>query len=78
MVINLDQFSEPLSVNPYRTLKRNLMCVYIYTYIYVCIHIHIHIHIHIQYIYIYVYMYVAHTFRVYLASFLCIQYKMPS
>ena len=27
---------------------------------------------------IYIYMYVAHTFRVYLASFLCIQYKMPS
>ena len=27
---------------------------------------------------IYIYIYVAHTFRVYLASFLCIQYKMPS
>ena len=27
---------------------------------------------------VYIYIYVAHTFRVYLASFLCIQYKMPS
>ena len=28
--------------------------------------------------YLHIYIYVAHTFRVYLASFLCIQYKMPS
>ena len=31
-----------------------------------------------EHIYIYICIYVAHTFRVYLASFLCIQYKMPS